>query len=221
MGQRRLFVGLAPDERTAEDLHAAARASLGERGWRFYPARDIHLTLCFLGAVEEASVGALERSLHGRLRGFPAPRLSITGLGAFPGWDRPRVVWAGVRGAIAGGGEIAEGEKAGELELPALPDEIDKADDANEADAIERLNALARTTVEACLAVGLHCDRKPRFTPHITLARPTAEWRRTMPDARPFERAWIWRPDRVLLFESLTGGPEHHPRRIVAHLASS
>jgi 2'-5' RNA ligase len=65
---------------------------------RWVRAEGMHVSLKFLGSVEAprlervhdtlAAVVAAQRVLHVRTRG----------LGAFPGWRRPRVVWVGLHG---------------------------------------------------------------------------------------------------------------------------
>jgi len=59
-----------------------------------------HLTLRFLGDVPEATVEALSRTLAPAVARSAPFEFVVQGLGAFPGIDRPRVVWRGVtRGA--------------------------------------------------------------------------------------------------------------------------
>jgi 2'-5' RNA ligase len=66
-------------------------------------ARDnVHLTLKFLGNVDTAQLGEIERALAGAALARTAFDLDIDGLGAFPTRMRPRVLWAG---AGAGGAE--------------------------------------------------------------------------------------------------------------------
>jgi RNA 2',3'-cyclic 3'-phosphodiesterase len=68
-------------------------------------ARDnVHLTLKFLGEVETARLGEIERALAAAAGGEPVFELTIQGLGAFPSRTRPRVLWAG---AAAGAPEAA------------------------------------------------------------------------------------------------------------------
>src|SRR5262249_42284620 len=60
-------------------------------------ARDnVHLTLKFLGGVETARLGTIERALTTAACAQPVFELAILGLGAFPSRTRPRVLWAGV-----------------------------------------------------------------------------------------------------------------------------
>ncbi len=119
----RLFVGLAPDEHTVEELHAAAARVLDPARWRLYGARDIHLTLCFLGEVERTQAEPLVRALAESCSHLVAPKLEIAGLGAFPDAAQPRVVWAGVRASEAGLEALHAIERAvtGAVERVGLP----------------------------------------------------------------------------------------------------
>jgi len=60
-------------------------------------ARDsFHVTLKFLGNVEETDIPAIEAALM-RAAGSVEPfEAEMKGFGAFPNWQRPRVLWAGV-----------------------------------------------------------------------------------------------------------------------------
>ena len=69
-------------------------------GVAWVAAENLHITLKFLGGVEEARLGevggALERAVT-----VPAFDVIVRGLGAFPTQARPRVIWAGTAGAPA------------------------------------------------------------------------------------------------------------------------
>jgi len=64
-------------------------------GARWVPAEQIHLTLAFLGEVEEPVMELLmEKLVCIRLPGF---ELAFSGPGCFPNRHRPRVLWIGVQ----------------------------------------------------------------------------------------------------------------------------
>jgi 2'-5' RNA ligase len=60
----------------------------------------IHLTLKFLGNIDEAEVPALTKALSEAVRGVAPFSLQLGDPGAFPGNQAPRVVWVGVGGEI-------------------------------------------------------------------------------------------------------------------------
>ena len=63
-------------------------------GARWVPVEQIHLTLAFLGEVEEAAVELLNEELA-RIQP-PEFHLCFGGTGCFPNRHRPRVLWLGV-----------------------------------------------------------------------------------------------------------------------------
>lgn len=58
---------------------------------------NLHLTLKFLGSVEEERIDAIVAALRGAVSDAAAFEAVVNGLGAFPTPTRPRVVWAGMR----------------------------------------------------------------------------------------------------------------------------
>lgn len=63
-------------------------------GARWVPAEHIHLTLAFLGEVDETILGRLTGELS-HIQS-PAFNLCFTGTGCFPDRRRPRVLWVGL-----------------------------------------------------------------------------------------------------------------------------
>jgi 2'-5' RNA ligase len=60
----------------------------------------IHLTLKFLGNVDEAEIPALNKSLSEAVREVAPFYLELGDPGAFPSFQAPRVVWVGIGGEI-------------------------------------------------------------------------------------------------------------------------
>lgn len=101
----------------------------------------IHLTLRFLGDVEEARIPAVVDALR-MVGGATVPfELAIAGVGAFPNLRRPRVIWAGVdpKGGAGKGG-------------------------------LSVLRGLAAAVEEAARRLGFGPADHP-FSPHLTVAR--------------------------------------------------
>lgn len=63
---------------------------------RWVEPKKLHITLKFLGEVEERKVEVIKDSLRRAVSGFKPFRMRIEVLGAFPSARRPRVVWVGV-----------------------------------------------------------------------------------------------------------------------------
>lgn len=99
----RLFVGTWPPESVMHGL-AHTRHALAEhaprRCLRFTATEQIHLTLRFLGDVDDTLLPRLNAALTAHCAGHSAASLTVSGVGVFPDLQRPRVVWAGVQGEL-------------------------------------------------------------------------------------------------------------------------
>lgn len=101
MASRRLFVALPLSSGVRERL-----AELQERLQRGLPPGTVrwvdpsgaHLTLIFLGQVDEGALPPLGEALETCARSAPPHVLRFQGLGCFPRPQRPRVLWVGVVG---------------------------------------------------------------------------------------------------------------------------
>lgn len=96
MSQRRLFVAADLDEATRAAC-ASAAGRLRAAGWtgRWVQPANYHVTVAFLGTVDEAVVDevvAALRALAPRLEALDVP---IDAVGGFPEARRARVAWAG------------------------------------------------------------------------------------------------------------------------------
>ncbi len=97
----RAFIAIPlPDEIKATLLATIERLKGKTRGMKWVRSDALHVTLKFLGDIPEDLVGELSRELDGCIREYPVFTLSLSGLGAFPGLKRPRVVWAGLGGEM-------------------------------------------------------------------------------------------------------------------------
>lgn len=56
---------------------------------------NLHLTFRFLGDVKENDLEELFAALQDAVADIPPFALEVRGVGAFPNWRHPRVVWAG------------------------------------------------------------------------------------------------------------------------------
>lgn len=100
----RLFVALTPAVPARAALHdalAPLRAEVPARALAWVPEPNLHLTLRFLGEQPQAHVEALARALRSAVESFAPLTLALGGLGAFPSWRRPAVLWVGVQANVA------------------------------------------------------------------------------------------------------------------------
>lgn len=65
------------------------------RSVRVVDASRLHITLRFLGDIEESAVALMADELQRRISSVSAFELQLIGIGAFPHSQRPSVVWAG------------------------------------------------------------------------------------------------------------------------------
>jgi 2'-5' RNA ligase len=110
----RLFVAIAPPPAVLDELDALVgplRAGRQELRWTSLEAW--HVTLAFLGQVEESALTRLlprlERAAW-RHHGIP---LAFAGAGAFPAADRANVLWSGLSGDRRALARLAESVTAG------------------------------------------------------------------------------------------------------------
>lgn len=99
----RLFVGIELAGRAREavlEVHQKLTEVLPKQGVRFVRPEKLHLTLAFLGQVEESSVEQLKEALSG-LSELPRFELVTTEVGAFPDMRRPKVLWVGLDGDLS------------------------------------------------------------------------------------------------------------------------
>lgn len=170
---RRLFLGLTLTEELAQRTTHRAHPILADLpGVDVYPARDLHLTLAFLGAFPASRLPALKAAFQEEVRGLLAPELSLVGAGAFPDRERPRVLWAGVE---------EEFDCAGRLD--ALRNRVGQA---------ARSQGWRPSRAEQ--------DRP--FRPHVTLARVRADAAAVPASFYDLSLGGRWLPVEVDLIES-------------------
>ncbi|MGH3318956.1 MAG: RNA 2',3'-cyclic phosphodiesterase [Streptosporangiaceae bacterium] len=97
----RLFVALAPPPEILHEIETAVAAYRAEWPTLRWVRRDLwHVTLAFLGEVEDRRVPPLMSRLERTAARYPSLRLSFAGAGAFPsaGSRSGRVLWTGIDG---------------------------------------------------------------------------------------------------------------------------
>lgn len=112
----RLFVAITPPATALAEIDAAVaplRPTRPELTWS--SPQSWHVTLAFLGEVDDAVVPQLAVRLERAAGRHPRLELSTAGAGAFPTVPRARVLWIGVRGDSAVlrrmSGSVAAGAK--------------------------------------------------------------------------------------------------------------
>jgi RNA 2',3'-cyclic 3'-phosphodiesterase len=120
----RLFVGLAPSAVVLDDLEAVCAPLRPGREDLRWTSRELwHITLAFLGEVNEQSLDRLLPRLERAARRHLTFGLSLAGAGAFPSPARANVLWSGLSGDRKALGELALSVGAGARRAGAPPDE--------------------------------------------------------------------------------------------------
>lgn len=65
---------------------------------RWVKVDNIHLTIIFLGSVNEDAIDDIKEKVHRVVKGFSVFKTRLSGIGVFPNWRRPRVIWVGLNG---------------------------------------------------------------------------------------------------------------------------
>lgn len=76
------------------------------RGVRWVSPENLHLTLRFLGDVEEKRMPEVCEAVSTAAGEVPPFAIRVGDFGAFPGLDRPKVLWIGVEGDTVTLGEL-------------------------------------------------------------------------------------------------------------------
>lgn len=95
----RLFVAVPLPEAVRDALAPILRRLSALPGVKAVERENLHITLKFLGEVDERKLEDVVGAL--RTVQFIPPTISVSGVGAFPSPSRPRVLWAGVTGGEA------------------------------------------------------------------------------------------------------------------------
>jgi 2'-5' RNA ligase len=93
----RTFIALDPGAAIRERM-VSLQESLGRTATevKWVEPENLHVTLLFLGEVDNRDLMPVCRAVEEAARGHAAFELSIEGTGCFPNMRRPRVVWIGV-----------------------------------------------------------------------------------------------------------------------------
>ena len=98
MKQTRTFVALSLDSesaRTVGSLIDGFRSRFDRVRWA--TVDSLHLTLAFLGDVDDVKLADVCHAIQGAAAQHDAFSLSLHGLGTFPDAGNPRVFWVGIR----------------------------------------------------------------------------------------------------------------------------
>jgi 2'-5' RNA ligase len=185
----RAFVAVIPPAAVLAELVAAvAPLRAGHSGLRWTPSGQWHLTLTFLGEIDEGVLPDLAERLARAARRNPPMDLALGGAGRFG----DRVLWTRVLAAH-----------------PAEPDRLPSGSRRQQGrGAVDDLRALAASVGAAARRCRIVVDDRP-YRPHLTLARgcPGSDLRPLVDALRGFV-GMPWTADDLHLVRSRLGaGP--------------
>lgn len=95
----RAFIAVTLDPKVIDKIaDASARFGPELPGVRWIAPGNFHLTLKFLGGIDEAMIEPIGACLREQLRLFQRFTINAKGLGVFPDPKRPRILWVGLTG---------------------------------------------------------------------------------------------------------------------------
>jgi len=93
----RLFIAISLNSQLQQELTELQEKFRVRKGIRWVKPQNIHLTLNFLGEVDEQRIPLIKEVMQRATRGVFPFLLSFGGLGAFPNLKAPRVIWLGLK----------------------------------------------------------------------------------------------------------------------------
>jgi RNA 2',3'-cyclic 3'-phosphodiesterase len=118
----RLFVAIAPPSAVLDELDALLEPLRARRlDLRWTNREAWHVTLAFLGQVDETAAARLLPRLERAARRHHQMRLGFAGAGAFPAAARANVLWSGLTGDRRALARLAESVAAGASRAGAPP----------------------------------------------------------------------------------------------------
>jgi 2'-5' RNA ligase len=118
----RLFVAIAPPPAVLDELDALVQPFRARRQELRWTDREAwHVTLAFLGEVDEPAAARLVPRLERAARRHQSIGLAFSGAGAFPAAGRANVLWSGLSGDRRALARLAESVAAGAGRAGAPP----------------------------------------------------------------------------------------------------
>lgn len=93
----RAFIAIVIDPQVIRQIaRAIARLKPQLTGIRWVQQTNFHLTLKFLGDIDEEKIEPIAQALQRHVHPFSCFAINAKGLGVFPGVNRPRILWVGL-----------------------------------------------------------------------------------------------------------------------------
>jgi len=94
----RTFIALPASSNVQQqmaDIQSQLKATQADVKWE--PQDKFHITLKFLGSVEQSIIESLSSAIGNLVKQFPIFEITYNSLGAFPNLHNPRVIWIGTK----------------------------------------------------------------------------------------------------------------------------
>ena len=92
----RVFTAIQLPDAVIRKIVSACGRFAGSSGLKWVEPSGLHLTLNFVGDVEDREIPNLCTAFARNLDNLDPFPIQLQGMGAFPNFDRPRVLWLGV-----------------------------------------------------------------------------------------------------------------------------
>jgi 2'-5' RNA ligase len=96
----RVFIAIEIENEIRERLARAQECLKAVGGVKWVEPKNLHLTLKFLGEVDQGMISRLANELRSAIAGLAGFTIGLGGAGAFPDERRPRVIWVGVEEGV-------------------------------------------------------------------------------------------------------------------------
>lgn len=97
----RVFVAIDISDEVKKEVEKLYKV-LKKKHWKvkWEPVEKLHFTLAFLGFIDEPALQLIKLACQKAVKDFYPFGVSFKGLGCFPDYDYPRVIWLGLKGDL-------------------------------------------------------------------------------------------------------------------------
>lgn len=99
----RIFVAIDLSTSAKKEIEKLYKKVLERKHWsvKWERPEKLHLTLAFLGELnKEFRISQIKRLIEKAIKDISPFKVSFKGLGCFPGYDWPRIIWLGLKGDL-------------------------------------------------------------------------------------------------------------------------
>lgn len=94
----RVFISIPVPE--SENMASLSGELSRIRGVKITPPEQLHMTLCFIGDVDDGKLDTITGCIEESVKGIRPGSIFLKGMGVFPDTGRPNVIWVGASSDI-------------------------------------------------------------------------------------------------------------------------